>query len=292
MPEFEIKKVLNQHLRIRSDPSNAANLKNIDVFDSVLMGYSETPQFSYLINLGSARAKDGRSIAAFNDANVASHANAHERHGEIEDGKTVYLEQRGRLPMPLGECLEKRRSTRRFSRAPLEFKALSTLCKYSFGHSKRKETYGGIEVKCRYHASGGGFYPLKEFLYVKNAQSVTEGLYAYQPASHSLYPTGRNFSPSQFLLGSGFDLENFSLLAIYEYEVNKNYLKYGELSLLTALAEVGTISHNFELCATALGCGACQIAGFDKNYAEKALDLDGLNSHVVFANICGKRRRP
>lgn len=291
MPEFEIKKLLNQHLRIKADPFNTANLKNTDVFDSILMGNACSPQFEYLLNLGSVRNKDKRSLIAFNEANIASHVNACKRYEEIENEKTVYLKRDGEISKSLGECLKNRKSTRKFAPSPLSFDDFSLLCKYSFGQSERVEEYGGVKVNCSYHASGGGFYPLQVFLYANNVDSVKKGLYRYQSASHSVYPLERGFSASNFLEGSGnFDLENFSLLVIYEYDVNKNYLKYGELSLLLTFVEVGIISHNFELCASALGCGACQIAGFDKNYAETVLNLDGLNSHVVFTNICGKKR--
>lgn len=291
LAKFEIKKIFNQYLKVKCDPCNTANLRNIDLFDSLLMGNSQTPQFSYLINLEAVRTKDIRSLAAFNDANIAPQINAYKRYEEEEDGKTIYLKDDGELLMPLGECLKIRKSTRKFAPNPLGFDDFSTLCKYSFGQSERKEEYGGIKVSCRYYASGGGIYPLQIFLYVNNVNSIENGLYRYQPSSHSLYPIRRDFDVSRFLNNDkNFDLKNFSLLVIYEYDVNKNYLKYGELSLLLTFIEVGIISHNFELCSSALKCGACQIGGFDKHYAENMLNLDGFNSHVIFTNICGSRR--
>ena len=292
MSKFEIKKIFNQYLKVKCDPCNIANLKNIDLFDSILMGNARTAQFSYLLNLGAVRTKDMRSLAAFNEANIASQINAYKRYEEVEGDKTIYLKSDGEILMPLGDCLKARKSARKFAPIPLDFDSFSTLCKYSFGQSERKEEYGGIEVSCRYHASGGGLYPLQIFLYVNNVSPIENGLYRYQVSSHSIYPVRKDFDVSRFLNNDkSFDLKNFSLLVIYEYDVNKNYLKYGELSLLLTLIEVGIISHNFELCSSALKCGACQIGGFDKHYAENILNIDGLNSHIIFTNICGRRRQ-
>ena len=291
LSKFEIKKIFNQYLKVKCDSHNIANLKNIDLFDSILIGDSHTPQFSYLVNLGALRTKDMRSLASFNDANIASKINAYKKYEEVEDEKTIHLKAGNEILMPLGECLKIRKSTRKFASSPLDFDDFSTLCKYSFGQSERKEEYGGIEVSCRYHASGGGLYPLQIFLYINNVSSVENGLYRYQVSSHSIYPVRKDFDVSRFLNNDrNFDLANFSLLVIYEYDINRNYLKYGELSLLLTFMEVGIIYHNFELCSSALRCGACQIGGFDKHYAENILNLDGFNSHVIFTNICGRRR--
>ena len=104
-----------------------------------------------------------------------------------------------------------------------------------------------------------------------------------------MYPINEHFDTSKFLQYGNFDFDNFNFLVMYEYDINKTYLKYGELSLLNVFVEAGIISHNFELVCSGLDFSACQIAGFDKPYADAALNCDGVNSHVIFTNICGKR---
>ena len=66
-------------------------------------------------------------------------------------------------------------------------------------------------------------------------------------------------------------------------------MKYGDLSLLTGLVEVGNMTHSLELNGLPLGIGSCQVAGFDKAYAQDLLGLDGVNSHVIFTQVFGGR---
>ena len=82
-------------------------------------------------------------------------------------------------------------------------------------------------------------------------------------------------------------MDNYSFLTLYEYDINKNYLKYGELSLLNTLVEVGNMAHGLDIISASLGFGTCQIAGFDKKYANDKLNLDSVNSNIIFTSICG-----
>lgn len=65
-------------------------------------------------------------------------------------------------------------------------------------------------------------------------------------------------------------------------------MKYGELALLNSLIEIGCMSHNFGLVITSLGYTGCPIAGFKKSNIENLLELDHVNEHILFTNICGK----
>lgn len=48
------------------------------------------------------------------------------------------------------------------------------------------------------------------------------------------------------------------------------------------------MSHNFGLVITSLGYTGCPIAGFKKSNIENLLELDHVNEHILFTNICGK----
>lgn len=48
------------------------------------------------------------------------------------------------------------------------------------------------------------------------------------------------------------------------------------------------MSHNFDLVITSLGYTGCPIAGFKKSNIENLLELDHVNEHILFTNICGK----
>lgn len=286
---FSKKGFLNQHLKVCMDSVNINNRQNRDIFSQIITGYTQSNMMNYLLNLGYMRLHDVRSIGMYNELNIAANINRYKQYEEIIDKDTVFLPDKvKKLKKSLNECLEDRKSIRTFFPYKMTLKEFSTLCKYSFGHSKRKTNYNGVITTNRYYASGGGLYPIQIYIFVNNVSGLKKGVYRYQVSSHSLYPISGEFDASKFLGYGNFDFENFSFLVIYEYDVNKTYMKYGELSLLTVFAEVGIISHNFELVCTALNFSACQIAGFDKTYAETILGCDGVNSHIIFTNICGK----
>jgi len=286
---FKIKGLLNQHLKIQLDQENIYNGRNTNVYGQILNGNEESTAMNYLLNLGYMRLNDAKSIGMFNELNLAANINKEIVHEDIQDEDTIYLNDNYlKIKRNIVECMEKRHSGRQFSGYTMGFREFSSICRYSFGLSRRQMNYGGVAAPARYYASGGGLYPVNVFVYVNNVAGISKGLYRYQTGSHSLYPGKNSFDTHKFLQYGNFDFDNFSFLVLYEYDFNKNYLKYGELSLLITLVEVGILSHQLELVATSMDFTVCQIAGFDKQYAEKELDLDGINSHILFTNICGR----
>ncbi|MEG7645991.1 SagB family peptide dehydrogenase, partial [Enterococcus faecium] len=132
-------------------------------------------------------------------------------------------------------------------------------------------------------------YPIDIYLYINNVSGISKGIYKYQPYSHSLYPLDiENVDSTHFFVGDNIDVINMNFCVFFEYSVNKNFVKYGELSLLNTLVELGGISHNFDLVCQSMDFTSCPIAGFNKSVIEKLLYLDGVNDHIVFTNICGK----
>jgi len=70
------------------------------------------------------------------------------------------------------------------------------------------------------------------YIYANNVSGAKKGIYRYRLNTHSLYPINEHFDTSKFLQYGNFDFDNFNFLVMYEYDINKNYLKYGGLSLL------------------------------------------------------------
>lgn len=289
MKNFKIKGILNQHLKLDSDESNFTNNNNATIYSQILSGDYSSPAFDYIINLGYMRLNDVKSIGMYNEMNLAATINENRMYEEVQDKSTIQLpEKLIKIKKSLIATLEQRHSSREFCGIPMRINELSTILKYSFGLADRVMNYDGVMATTRYYASGGGLYPINIYILINNVKNINKKLYRYQPYSHSLYPVTDDMEIDKLLEFGSFDFEDFSFAVLYGYDINRNYLKYGELSLLTTLVEVGIIAHNFELMCAALDFSACQIAGFDKQYAEKKIGLDGINSHIVFTNICGK----
>ncbi|HCZ3000082.1 TPA: SagB family peptide dehydrogenase, partial [Staphylococcus aureus] len=154
----------------------------------------------------------------------------------------------------------------------------------------RKVEYGDIKTSTRFYASAGGLYPIDIYLYINNVEDYDKGIYLYQPISHSLLKivAQKDINTDDILEGDNIDIENCNFLVFFGYNFNSSFLKYGELALLNSLIEIGCMSHNFDLVITSLGYTGCPIAGFKKNNIEKLLELDHVNEHILFTNICGK----
>ena len=74
----------------------------------------------------------------------------------------------------------------------------------------------------------------------------------------------------------------------YVYDMYVNSRKYGDAGTAYAFIEAGETAQNIQLMATALGYGSCDIGGYEKQYVEKSLKLDGITKHVIHTTIIGK----
>ena len=280
--------IINQHLHVDRDSLNKSNRDNKHIFNQIMQGNMESDMVNYLMNLGYMRLSDIKSISKYNEMNIAAHINEANKEEEILDGQEINLPKpKTKIKGNLIDILESRKSVRHYSPTKMSIKDLSTILKYSFGISKRKKYYKYVTVSTRYYASGGGLYPVDLYILTNNIENLGNMLYRYQSHSHTLYPVVNDFDIDNFLISSNFDMDNYSFLTLYEYDINKNYLKYGELSLLNTLVEVGNMAHGLDIISASLGFGTCQIAGFDKKYANDKLNLDSVNSNIIFTSICG-----
>lgn len=281
----------NQHLTFSTDDSNISSKNNNYLFNQILSGNFDSPAFSYINNLGLMRLNDVKSISFYNASNLAAQINNFKPYEEIiDDSKVVFLpKKQKKIKTSLVKSLESRHSARKFSDIYImSLEDMSTILKYSYGIAKRTMTFNEVTVSTRNYGSGGGLYPISVYLIINKVEGVKKGLYKYQPFSHSLLYINNDMDIHKLLQYGSFDFENYSFCTLYEYDINRTYTKYGELSLLISLIEIGLMSQNLDLVTSAMSYGICQIAGFDKHYAEKILGLDGINSNILFTNICGK----
>lgn len=292
--DFQLKGLFNQQSLIQNDNSNIANSDNHTVFSQVLCGNQKSEMFDYLLNMNQERLNDVKSIMAYNGSNRAALINEAQIYDEITNGNSEELVFLSKNPQKLNEKLENvlkhRHSTRLFISHEISFENFSTIIQKSFGIAPRKMIYGEVETTTRYYASGGGLYPIKVYIYCNDVQGIEKGFYLYQPISHTLLAINKtdNIATSKFFEGGNIDTENMNFTVFFGYRINTTYLKYGELSLLLGLVEVGIISHNFDLVLTSLGYTGCAIAGYNKTYIENLLNFDHVNEHILFSNICGK----
>jgi len=290
MTNFENKGLFNMHTLFINDSDNVSNNDNKHMYSQVMSGKTSSPMLSYLLNLNKQNLNDFKSIMFYNESNLALLINEAKVTEEVLDADTVWLPSKmEKIKTAFLDVLEQRHSTRTFVYERMKLATFSTILKYAFGLTNRKMTYDDLTVSTRYYPSGGGLYPVDIYLYVNHVQGIGKGMYKYQPYSHSLYPLHlAGIEANDFFVGEMIDAENMNFCVFFEYSLNKNYVKYGELALFNTLVELGGISHNFDLVAHAMNFTTCPLAGFNKSKIEKLLYLDGVNEHILFTNICGK----
>lgn len=292
MINFSDKGIFNQQSLTKNDPNNIANGDNHTIFSQIILGNEESEMFSYLLNLGHQRLSDFKSMMFYNEEKVALKMNEAQIFNEITNGSDVIqLSSKFKLPRThFSDILEHRKSTRSFSKVTMSEADFSNILHYSFGIANREVTYGDIKTSTRHYPSGGGLYPVKTIIYVNEVEEVPSGFYEYQPVSHSLLSlqVQDNIDLNQFFNGGNIDTINSSFITFFAYSIDSTYLKYGELSLLTTLIEIGLMTQNFDLILTSLGYTGCPLASFNKTIIENYLNYDHVNTHILFSDICGK----
>ncbi|GAA2868575.1 SagB family peptide dehydrogenase [Lactobacillus intestinalis] len=291
MIDIKLKGMLNQHTLAKEDLHNISNSDNHNVYSQLILANANSEMLSYMLNLNHQKLNDFKSMLAYNQINEAGLINEAQYLNEVSDSSVIKLPAPKRqIGVSITKVLSKRHSCRKFSSIPISKRVLSTLLHYSWGTSPRKIYTDSLTINTRYYASGGGLYPIKVYIYCNNVEDMKSGFYLYQPLSNTLLPLSQDkaINIDNFYEGEGIEVSSSNLSVFYGFRVSSLYLKYGELSLLLAIAEVGEMSQNFDLVATSLGLSGCTIAGFKKRYIENILDFDHIDEHILLSSICGK----
>ena len=279
--------------RVKTDINNVSNHDNLNSTPQIVNGARISNAYSYLLNMGFTGLSDAKSMGFYNSGNVAAKISHYRLLEEIHDENTIKLTSKTKrsnrsAKASLRDVLERRHSVRQFVQHTMSFEEFSEILRFSFGLAKREMLYDGVVVSTRHYGSGGGLYPIEIVLIVNAVSNIIPGVYRYQPYSHSLQPLNCTINVQRVFQHGSFDLERYSFVVLYKYDLNRNIEKYGDLALAITFIEVGLMSQNFSLMCTALGYSGCQIAGYDKHYCEQQLGLDGINSHILFSDICGR----
>lgn len=209
---------------------------------------------------------------------------------------TILLPKRKNLKVSIGSVIESRRSVRKFSGRSVTIESLSTILYYAQGVSGelklKDKLYDNAEsIKLRNAPSGGGLYPIRLFLAVWNVKGLDKGIYLYYPYTHAIKPIKVPLTLEDMKSFASFgDIEaektGFSIMYVYDFFVNTR--KYGDAAMAYAFIEAGEIAQNVQLTATALGYGACDLGGYEKQRIEKYIGVDGISKHVIHFTTIGE----
>jgi SagB-type dehydrogenase family enzyme len=169
--------------------------------------------------------------------------------------------------MSLEETLLQRRSVRDYAQGSLRLEEVSQLLWAAQGKTAE---WGG-----RTAPSAGALYPLETYLIVGSVQSLSAGIYKYNPEKHELVKVRDGDVREQLGIASlgqtcvKVGAISIVITAFYERTTGK----YGERGVRYVHMEVGHVAQNVCLQATALNLGAVTIGAFHDGQVKNILGL-------------------
>ena len=185
---------------------------------------------------------------------------------------------------PLWDVVRQRRSVRRYSQRPMDLKELSQLLWATQGVTGR---VGGFALRAS--PSAGALYPIETYLWVRNVEGLSKGIYHYHPLKACLeLLEGGDFSYAltQACLGQGM-LATCSVAFIWTAVVDRCRIKYGERAFRYIFLDAAHICQNLYLASCALGFGCCAIGAFYDDEINGIIGVDGQVETVIYLATVG-----
>jgi SagB-type dehydrogenase family enzyme len=199
------------------------------------------------------------------------------------------------LPRPVtdtefGRVLLARRTSRRYSSAPLTIAELSTILALSAGVQKWAMTAGG-EVALKTSPSGGARHPIECYVVVRSIAELRPGIYHYRADRHVLerirgaVPISRM---RQYVPQSGY-FANASAMVFLTAVFGRQLWRYSySRAYRAALIEAGHVCQTFLLTATSLGLAPYCVLGLADTLVEEDLGIDGITESVLYCAGVGR----
>jgi SagB-type dehydrogenase family enzyme len=224
-----------------------------------------------------------------------------QHHGAITRGRTWPAAPRIALPLskslpvpnqPLHKVLSQRRTIRCYSGKPFPYLLLAAWLHHSYGvtGTLQTEDESAMPLELRAVPSGGALYPIELYVVAVNCAGVAHGIYHYHAGQHVLEQLGDEHSAkilkAQIITGLE-EPPGPAVVVILSASWAHTLEKYGERGYRIAHLDAGHVAQNLLLTATALGFGACPLAGFYDLRIAKELNLDPTREPVLYAVMAG-----
>lgn len=227
--------------------------------------------------------------------------------GEYDDGQTKKAPpvikrdpQLPRVALPrdvmaldhrLDRVIEARASRRDFVRTPLSLAQLSSLLHYSYGIRRYMAAYNTRHFPMRMVASAGSLQPVELYLVVNGVEDVSRGLYHYDPVDHALELIDEgNMRRTVVQLSIMQEwLSHAGVVLFLVSTMSRSEWKYKARGYRFVHVDVGVLTGQLYLVATALRLRACAVAAFIDDAVNAFLGLDGRDEFVTLMMGIGTR---
>lgn len=198
----------------------------------------------------------------------------------------------GALPlgaMPLVEAIRNRESRRVFSDEALSLEELAFLLWATQGirriHPQRVWAMRNVP-------SGGCRHPFETYLWVRNVESVPQGLYRYSALEHALVAVEAPGAEAQTSLaevcyGQEF-VDKAAVTFVWTAIPYRTEWRYGPDSLKDILLSCGHICQNLYLACESIGAGTCAIVAYNQDALDRFLGVDGVDEISLYVAPVGK----
>jgi SagB-type dehydrogenase family enzyme len=182
------------------------------------------------------------------------------------------------------DALERRRSQRKFSDAPISLEELSWLLWSVQGIT-------GDDERKRTAPSAGGRHPFETYLAVNRVEGIKPGLYRYLPSEHRLLVMGEVENLPQILAeachGQKF-VKTGAVTFIWTAVPYRAEWRYSLISHKMIAVDAGHICQNLYLASSAINAGTCAIGKYSQDRMDALLGVDGTDEFTVYAAVVGK----
>ena len=219
---------------------------------------------------------------------------------EIRDLVTeapMHHDARNRVRLPIEDAvadgtvldvIRRRASGRAFGADAMTASALSTLLRHANGVLAASHSSDGSFYR-RAAANSGDLGSVEIYPIVLNVDDVSPGIFHFDTVRHDL----AEVQPGQFThwlreaVIYQIELSKASCAFVLTSAVGRLQAKYNLRGYRFGLLDVGHVSQNLYLVATALGLQVCATAGFIDDIVDSALGLDGLDTASMLIVLVG-----
>ena len=168
--------------------------------------------------------------------------------------------------------LQERESRRCYSDEAVSLKELSFLLWATQGVRR----YAGKhkQVTFRNVPSAGSRHPFETYLFIRNVEGISPGIYHYLPSAHELEVWEENGNYEE-ALAEALCGQKFAATApvtfVWSVIPYRTEWRYGLKAHKYAMIDAGHVCENLYLACEAIGCGTCAIGAYDQELLDELL---------------------
>jgi SagB-type dehydrogenase family enzyme len=202
----------------------------------------------------------------------------------------IALPQPTRGDRTFDDVIAARRTVRGFADEDLQQAEVSKVLHQTYGLTGEMPFAGGGVHGLRAAPSAGALYPAELYLGVRRVAGLPPGLYHYEVRRHALSLLDEGDQTDRLHEACCYQdyARTAAVVVLIAAALQRTKRRYGERGYRYVLLDVGHLTQNLLLSATALGLAAMTTCGFFDDVASDLLRLDGVDEAVLYVAFLGR----